>query len=209
MNIDIDPAKLARAELSSERAFLLDRLAECPCNAVLTRMSLHARLDKLDRIESDRVLGDALDAVSVLPAPPASPIRISIARGLHTRRRGLLGQDGIEPGLDGLLILRCPAIHMIGMRFAIDAVFLHGRRGLDGREVFEIVRICRDVAPGVRTRAARISAYFIPMRGIHVLEMAAGSAGRMNLAVGETFALLERPGSDSCGLECGLLVPRA
>ncbi len=61
------------------------------------------------------------------------------ARSFAERFRGLLGRDALGPGR-ALLIERCGAIHTVGMRFAIDAVFLD--RG--GR----VVRIVRNVRPG-------------------------------------------------------------
>ena len=54
------------------------------------------------------------------------------------RLRGLLGRPSLGPGA-ALLIERCGAIHTVGMRFAIDAVFLD--RG------WHIVRIVRNVRP--------------------------------------------------------------
>jgi uncharacterized protein len=40
-----------------------------------------------------------------------------------SRRRGLLGRDGLEPGA-ALVIAPCNAIHTFSMRFAIDVVFV-------------------------------------------------------------------------------------
>jgi hypothetical protein len=49
--------------------------------------------------------------------------RADVADTADTRRRGLLGRDGLAPGT-GLLIRPCGAIHTWFMRFPIDAVFL-------------------------------------------------------------------------------------
>ena len=46
-----------------------------------------------------------------------------VADGLFTRVRGLLGRSGLPEG-HGLLIVPCPSIHMFGMKFALDAVFI-------------------------------------------------------------------------------------
>ena len=46
-----------------------------------------------------------------------------IADNLFTRIRGLLGRKAILPDT-GLLITPCPSVHMIGMKFAIDVLFL-------------------------------------------------------------------------------------
>jgi uncharacterized membrane protein (UPF0127 family) len=45
------------------------------------------------------------------------------ADSLFERTRGLLGRPAPAPG-EGLLLRRCGAIHTIGMRYAIDLVFL-------------------------------------------------------------------------------------
>lgn len=65
--------------------------------------------------------------------------RISVARSLFSRMRGLLGRKALPPG-EGLLIRPCRAIHTLGMRFAIDVRF-YDRRGTCVREV-------RQVPPG-------------------------------------------------------------
>jgi hypothetical protein len=53
------------------------------------------------------------------------------------RARGLIGRRALGAD-EGLWLDRCDSIHMIGMRFAIDVVFL--RAG-------EVVRLCRGVRP--------------------------------------------------------------
>ncbi|SRR5579875_601166 len=70
--------------------------------------------------------------------PPASPARITarnvtrqtvlgagieIAGSGRTRRRGLLGRAGLEPG-GGLWIVPCESVHTFFMRFPIDLVYL-------------------------------------------------------------------------------------
>ena len=40
-----------------------------------------------------------------------------------TRRKGLLGRTGMEPG-EAMWIVPCEAIHTFGMKFAIDVVYL-------------------------------------------------------------------------------------
>ncbi len=48
---------------------------------------------------------------------------VRMASSLFTRMRGLLGCRGLGPGA-GLLIESCGAVHTVGMRFALDLVFL-------------------------------------------------------------------------------------
>ncbi len=49
--------------------------------------------------------------------------RIAWAGTSESRRHGLLGREGLEPG-EGLYIVPCQWVHMFGMRFPIDVLFL-------------------------------------------------------------------------------------
>lgn len=53
--------------------------------------------------------------------------RADIADTSAKRRRGLLKHNGLEPG-EGLWIAPCEAVHTIGMKFAIDVLFLDRKR---------------------------------------------------------------------------------
>jgi uncharacterized membrane protein (UPF0127 family) len=46
-----------------------------------------------------------------------------VADNFFTRFRGLLWQDPLKPG-EGLLITPCNQIHMMGMKYAIDVIFM-------------------------------------------------------------------------------------
>ncbi|HEY6963561.1 MAG TPA: DUF192 domain-containing protein [Gaiellaceae bacterium] len=84
--------------------------------------------------------------------------RCVVASRPWTRMRGLLGRTSLEPG-EGMLFPRTGSIHMLFMRFAIDAVFLDG----------DLVVI--DVARGLRPWR------FAVRRGAkYVLELAEGAA---------------------------------
>jgi uncharacterized membrane protein (UPF0127 family) len=48
---------------------------------------------------------------------------LDVANQGGSRRKGLLGRDGLSPG-EGLWIKPCEAVHTVGMRFAIDLVYL-------------------------------------------------------------------------------------
>lgn len=65
-------------------------------------------------------------------------VRAEVARTLCERMRGLLGRRSLPPG-EGLLILKCNAIHTCFMKFAIDATFLdrHDR----------VVKVVRNIRP--------------------------------------------------------------
>jgi uncharacterized membrane protein (UPF0127 family) len=56
--------------------------------------------------------------------PVASAVEVADTRA--TRRRGLLGRDGLAAG-SALMLTPCNAVHTVGMRFAIDVVFVDSR----------------------------------------------------------------------------------
>ena len=72
--------------------------------------------------------------------------RARYARNGAERRRGLLGRESIEPG-EALILPRCRQVHMFGMKFSIDVLFVDKR----GRAV----RCVRDLAPGRLSRWVR------------------------------------------------------
>lgn len=86
--------------------------------------------------------------------------------GFAARARGLLGMPPLEAD-EALWFERCSAIHMFGMRRAIDVVFLAGG---------EVVRLCPRVLP-------------FTARGCHradtSLELAVGQIQRLDLAAGD------------------------
>ncbi|MFF5564418.1 DUF192 domain-containing protein [Streptomyces sp. NPDC012623] len=51
----------------------------------------------------------------------AESVAVEIAASYGTRRRGLLGRDGVE---GALLITPCNSVHTFRMRFAIDVAYL-------------------------------------------------------------------------------------
>lgn len=85
-------------------------------------------------------------------------VKAQVVRTFAERAKGLIGRRALAPG-EGLLILRCNAIHTCFMRFAIDAVFLD-------RED-RVVRVVRNVRPW------RLFV-FGGWRATKVLELAAG-----------------------------------
>ena len=75
----------------------------------------------------------------VLHAHAVLAERAERAASLWERLRGLLGRASLGPGA-ALLIERCGSIHTVGMRFAIDAVFLD--------RAWRVVRVIRNIRPG-------------------------------------------------------------
>lgn len=65
-------------------------------------------------------------------------IRARVARTFAERARGLIGTKSLPPG-EGMLILKCNAIHTFFMRFPIDATFLDKNN--------DIVKVVRNIRP--------------------------------------------------------------
>ncbi|MEW1723562.1 DUF192 domain-containing protein [Streptomyces sp. NPDC093109] len=93
-----------------------------------------------------------------------SPVALEIAASYGTRRRGLLGRDGIE---GALLITPCNSVHTFRMRFPIDVAYLD--------EELNVVDV-HTLKPG-RLPLPRLKAR-------HVLEAEAGAMARWGLRPG-------------------------
>ena len=96
--------------------------------------------------------------------------RVELAVTARQRARGLLGKAGLAPGC-AMWLAPCRSIHTIGMRFAIDVVFLD--RGLRVVAIRESVVPFRLAWGGWRARG--------------VLEFAAGEVARLKLEHGQQF----------------------
>lgn len=109
----------------------------------------------------------------VLERQDGSPVceRCLLAETPLTRLKGLLGRRGLEQG-EGLLLRPAASIHTFFMRFAIDAVWVD-------REL-NVVGVSHDIAPW---RAAGCR------RAKGVVELAAGEAKRVGVAVGDKLIL--------------------
>jgi uncharacterized membrane protein (UPF0127 family) len=97
--------------------------------------------------------------------------KVEIAATRTTRRRGLLGRDGLDQA-SAMLLAPCTAVHTIGMRFPIDVVFVD-RQGY-------AVKIVRNLRPW---RMA------IATAGRAVIEMAAGSVDWGQVVPGDRLYL--------------------
>jgi len=78
-------------------------------------------------------------------------VQAELAATPSSRRRGLLGRDGLASG-SGMLIRPCSSVHTCFMRFPIDVVFLD-RDGLVRRIVARMVpwRLARGGGPAWQT----------------------------------------------------------
>jgi uncharacterized membrane protein (UPF0127 family) len=85
--------------------------------------------------------------------------RVEAAFDSATRKRGLLGRDGLPPGT-ALVLAPCAAVHTLFMRFTIDVIY-SDRQG----------RVLKTVSS---LRPWRLSAVW--RRGFATIEMASGAA---------------------------------
>ncbi|MBI3537138.1 MAG: DUF192 domain-containing protein [Chloroflexi bacterium] len=97
----------------------------------------------------------------------------SIAASAWARLRGLLGVKSLARG-DGLLLQGEQAIHTIGMRFAIDALFLDKNN--------RVVRIENAMPP------LRLTPFVF--RAAQVLELPAGRAAEIGTRVGDQIEII-------------------
>jgi uncharacterized protein len=106
-----------------------------------------------------RTIGWVPRRLARLPCLVAAGLRVVVAAGPAARLAGLAGLRTPPPPGVALLLAPCRSVHTLGMRWALDLVWL----GAGG----EVVRVDRGVPPGRvrRCRAARA-----------VLEVPAGGA---------------------------------
>lgn len=97
------------------------------------------------------------------------PVALEIAASYGTRRRGLLGRDGIE---GALLLTPCGSVHTFRMRFPIDVAYLDRR--------LKVIRV-QSLRPG-RMPLPRFGAR-------HVLESEAGAMERWGIRPGARLAI--------------------
>jgi uncharacterized membrane protein (UPF0127 family) len=116
-------------------------------------------------------LATAAQRVDGLPARAVGDeLVVYEARRWAQRRDGLADLPEL-PETWGLHLRPCRAIHMQGMRFALDLVWLD-RRG-------RVVRVTQDVQPG---------RFAVCLRARSVIEVRAGSGGRFAEALGAEAA---------------------
>lgn len=97
--------------------------------------------------------------------------QLEVADTPYTRRKGLLGRNGLDPGT-GLWIFPCESVHTFAMRFAIDLVYLDRK--------FVVKKVRSRVPPG------RISACFSARS---VIELPAGTAEATGTKAGDTICV--------------------
>ena len=98
--------------------------------------------------------------------------RIEAALDSATRRKGLLGRDGLADGA-ALVIAPSNAVHTFSMRFAIDVLFVQ-RSGL-------VVKV-RSSMPKSRISAS--------LKAFAVIELPAGAAARAGVRAGDRLEIV-------------------
>jgi uncharacterized membrane protein (UPF0127 family) len=100
--------------------------------------------------------------------------RLRPAHTHWTRLRGLLGTRSLPPG-DGLWIRPCRQVHMFGMRYAIDVVFLD--------DTHRVVGLAPDLEPGRISPKVR--------EATSVLELPAGTIAAAGLLAGAQLEIAD------------------
>jgi uncharacterized membrane protein (UPF0127 family) len=104
--------------------------------------------------------------------------RLESAFDSATRKKGLLGRDGLEPGA-GLVIAPCGGVHTFFMRFPIDVLFA----ARDGR----VIKISHAVMPW------RLA---LALTAFCVIELPAGTAAGSGTRAGDRLELFPADGRD-------------
>ncbi len=99
-----------------------------------------------------------------------------VAGNFFLRLKGLLGTDSLPPAT-GLFIVPCSQIHMFGMRYAIDVVFMDKSNC--------VVGIVEQIGPGQMSKSFRKAA--------GCLELPAGTISDTGTAVGDIIIRGEAP----------------
>lgn len=105
--------------------------------------------------------------------------RLQRADSMLPRMRGLLGRKRLERH-EGMWIDPCDAIHMMFMRFAIDAIFLDAQQ--------QVVKVAEDVQPWRMARGGRYAH--------SVLELPQGTAAFFNIRAGDRMTLVPAGADD-------------
>lgn len=108
-------------------------------------------------------IGRLIDAEEVLAEP------VEYATGFFMRLKGLLGRRSMDDR-SAMIIERCSSVHTVGMRFALDLIFLD--------KEWRVVSIQRNVRPGKPMVTGGL-------RAKRVVESQAGGLNLDHLQVGD------------------------
>lgn len=100
--------------------------------------------------------------------------QLELAHTFLSRMRGLLGRSGLSAS-QGLWIKPCNSIHMFGMRFSIDAVFLN-RQG-------RVVKVVEHLRPGRLVLPVKMAE--------SVIELPVGTIADTQTTVGDEICIVQ------------------
>jgi uncharacterized membrane protein (UPF0127 family) len=100
--------------------------------------------------------------------------RIGRAATFVERAVGLIGRPNLRPD-EGIWLDKCSAIHTVGMRSAIDVIFLDGDQ--------QVVRVC----PGVGTFRWAV----VCPQARSVVELGPGALARTDILLGDRLELIK------------------
>ena len=101
--------------------------------------------------------------------------RALVADTSEKRRTGLLKHAGLDEG-EGLWIVPTEGVHMFGMKFDIDALFLNRKR--------KVIKVSANMAASGFSRRMSLC-----LTAHSVLELPAGTAAKTKTAVGDQLEL--------------------
>ncbi|BCM94287.1 hypothetical protein IAD21_06190 [Abditibacteriota bacterium] len=101
--------------------------------------------------------------------------RVLLANNFWTRGKGLLGRKGLDES-EGILLVPGSSIHMFGMKFAIDVVFL--------TKDHLVTDFVENIGPG-KAHVARNNAG----KPHSALEIAAGTISKCGVQIGDQLEL--------------------
>ena len=102
--------------------------------------------------------------------------QVGVADTFWTRLKGLLGAPPLEPG-EGLLLEGCQAVHMFGMKQALNVAFMGGEG--------QVIALYHDLRPGKRSKYHG--------RARQALELPVGTLKRTDTRVGDLLTLQASP----------------
>lgn len=105
---------------------------------------------------------------------------VRIADGFVSRLRGLLGTDSLPDG-EGIYIVPCASIHMFGMKYSIDALFIDTDN--------KVVGIVNSIPPG------QVSPHFKKAHGC--LELPSGVLEKTRTELGDQIEFAKGPCPES------------
>lgn len=97
---------------------------------------------------------------------------LRVADTFWSRLKGLLGTASLPAG-KGLLITPCSSIHMFGMRYAIDVIFLD--------RDFKVLKILHSLPPGAAARCPGSA---------HVLELPGGTLLNTGISLNDQLTII-------------------